>query len=155
MKTFLPLLLAWLAGPLAALAQPGVATTKPGYLHPIEATFETCLSQKTNDLERAECEMDRYRRWSDLLDQRYDELMAHLRTEEQKMLFEDQQVAWAEYRQHVLVLSQQLQADRGAAGLLAVARLKTELVRHRLTELENYLKLVAKPQPNGGQNPGY
>lgn len=111
--------------------------------HPIDAKAKNCLQQKNSAFGTIECELERYRLWSEELDKTYDSLNANLDTEGKKLL-KEQQISWAKYRDLQFAFNEKIYGEKGGVWLSSIATQKAETVRKRVFELKNYLELTKK-----------
>lgn len=118
-----------------------LAQSEATALHPIDSALHKCLELKTSSFGSIECEIERYRKWSDELDRVYDELMDKVSDEERKALIE-QQVAWAKYRDLQFKMNETFYAGRGSIWMPLIASAKGNLVKNRVLELQAYLNLL-------------
>ena len=114
-------------------------------LHPIDSALHKCLELNTSSFGVIECELERYRKWSEELDRIYDELMMKVSDEERTMLIE-QQVTWARYRDLQFKMNEKFYGERGSIWMPVIASLKGNIVKNRAIELQSYLSLLESEQ---------
>jgi len=114
-------------------------------LHQIDSALHKCLELNNSSFGAIECELERYRKWSEELDRTYDELMSQVSDEERKMLIE-QQVTWAKYRDLQFKMNEQFYGKRGSIWMPVIASSKGNIVKNRVIELQAYLNLLKSEQ---------
>ncbi|MCC5943532.1 MAG: DUF1311 domain-containing protein [Bernardetiaceae bacterium] len=131
-----------------AVIQPMKAQEQPNFSHiyQIDAEAEVCLKKKTGQsLVQIECEIERYKKWSQALDEVYDHLSKIVSDEERKILAQ-QQEAWLSFRERKLEFDD---LHYGNAQMLLASRSKADFVRTRTLELLHYIDTQKKKNNMG------
>jgi uncharacterized protein YecT (DUF1311 family) len=127
----------FLAYPFLAFSQETV--------YPIDAEAKKCLEQKNTAFGMTECELNRFRQWSDEVDKLYDFLMNRLTKEEQELL-RDQQINWVKFRDSHFVFLETFYGNRGSIWMSTIAEKKAELVKKRALDLMLFKDFLAKEE---------
>lgn len=87
------------------------------------------------------CEWDAYKKFDEMLNEVYQKLKSKLTREEKQQLVNSQK-RWIQYRNTEFQLIEAIYSKLGTIGKLNKIYRQSEIVRHRLEELQVYLKEI-------------
>jgi uncharacterized protein YecT (DUF1311 family) len=108
------------------------------HIYQIDNDAQACLKKKSGQvLVQIECELERYKKWTQALDEVYDYLSKSVSKQEKEVLAL-QQEAWVDFRERKLEFDNLFYNE---TQMLQASRSKADFVRTRVLELLHYVEI--------------
>ncbi len=109
--------------------------------HPVEVRYEECMEENGySDFANNQCLGEALVNWDKRLNEVYKELQGQ-HNEERKLILKESQLKWLKYRDaEFRFIEEQVKGMEGSMYPTYVVGKKVIIVKHRVLELEGYLK---------------